>query len=1000
MPAMPAMPTPRRIFLSMVSDEFRACRALLTQDLERAGVDVATQEKWGTLGATTLAKLDTYLQACDAVIHVLGDALGHLPPAAAVDALLARYPGFVAHFSQHIGFGAKLLAGVSYTQWEAYLALFHQRPLHLYRPAAGAPREPGWVAHPPQQALQAEHWQRLCALGRDWGEFLNAERLSSHVLGDLNSLLPPRAATTVQVAPTRLTHSAAVLVGREAELALLDQAWSNPSTHVVVIRGKGGEGKTSLVAAWMAELACKGWRGAQRVLDWSFYSQGTKDQSSATADFFFDRVLSDLGDPDPKAGGPEDRAARLADLLNQQRTLLVLDGLEPLQHPPGPLHGALKDKGMAALLRALAARNTGLVVVTTRERVDEIQPFYDRTAIDLDLQFLSPLAGAQVLHNAGARRAGSASIAADDAELQAASGEVKGHALTLFLVGNYLLLIDDSGRRQGDIRQRHTMRLADAEHEYQNDSRRAYGHAFKAIEAYETWFAAGDESARLQLSVLRLLGLFDRPAKAAALAALRQPPIPGLTELWPGQTDRQWRITLARLQEIRLIDAAPDGSIDAHPLIREYFGQQLRSRQPQAFQAAHGRLFDHLCQSTPHRPDTLDGLQPLYQAVVHGCLAGRQQEACDKVYIDRILRGGGADGFYSRTKLGAIGADLGAEAAFFEQTWTRVSANLSEGDQAWLLSEAAFSLHALGRITEALEPMRAGLEKRIRQANWKNAANGAGNLSGLEVTLGRLGEAVADARRAIEFADRSGDAFKQMGLRTTAADALHQSGQAGQQDEARVLFATAEAMQHKRQPGFELLYSLQGFRYCDLILAPAERAAWAAALGSGSGALSGEVADALADAERRGNKMFDWRVAGDPLLDIALDHLTLARVALYRAALAGQPPAANANPHLAPALDSLRQAGQSDHLPKALLTAAHWQALAGDAAAARRHLDEAQQIAARGPMPLYLADVHLHRARLFGDPSELALALALIEKHGYGRRRAELGDARRAAQAW
>ena len=136
------------------------------------------------------------------------------------------------------------------------------------------------------------------------------------------------------------------------------------------------------------------------------------------------------------------------------------------------------------------------------------------------------------------------------------------------------------------------------------------------------------------------------------------------------------------------------------------------------------------------------------------------------------------------------------------------------------------------------------------------------------------------------------------------------------------------------------------------------------------------------------------------LLDIALDHLTLARVALYRAALASTPPAANANPHLAPALDGLRQAGRSDELPKALLTAAHWQALTGDAAAARRHLDEAQQIAERGPMPLYLADVHLHRARLFRDKSELALAQALIEQHGYGRRRAELGDALLAAQAW
>ena len=60
------------------------------------------------------------------------------------------------------------------------------------------------------------------------------------------------------------------------------------------------------------------------------------------------------------------------------------------------------------------------------------------------------------------------------------------------------------------------------------------------------------------------------------------------------------------------------------------------------------------------------------------------------------------------------------------------------------------------------------------------------------------------------------------------------------------------------------------------------------------------------------------------------------------------------------------------------------------------NLYEAQQIAERGPMPLYLADVHLHRARLFRDRGELAKARGLIEKHGSWRRREELQDAEAA----
>jgi hypothetical protein len=57
------------------------------------------------------------------------------------------------------------------------------------------------------------------------------------------------------------------------------------------------------------------------------------------------------------------------------------------------------------------------------------------------------------------------------------------------------------------------------------------------------------------------------------------------------------------------------------------------------------------------------------------------------------------------------------------------------------------------------------------------------------------------------------------------------------------------------------------------------------------------------------------------------------------------------------------------------------------------YLNEAETIAARGPMPLYLADVHLHRARLFGDRDELTKARTLIDRHQYGRRREELADA-------
>ena len=188
------------------------------------------------------------------------------------------------------------------------------------------------------------------------------------------------------------------------------------------------------------------------------------------------------------------------------------------------------------------------------------------------------------------------------------------------------------------------------------------------------------------------------------------PAIEGLTEPLVGLDDRQWAAVVARLEEIGLVkrDRSAGGptALDAHPLVREYSGGRMRREQPMAWQAAHRRLYEHLTSTTEHQPDTLAGLQPLYQAVAHGCLAGLHAEARRDVYRDRILRGTGSGGNYSTFKLGAIGADLGAVACFFDTPWTAVSPNLTPAAQAWLLNEAAFSLRALGRLTEALGGIR------------------------------------------------------------------------------------------------------------------------------------------------------------------------------------------------------------------------------------------------------------------------------------------------------
>ena len=294
---------------------------------------------------------------------------------------------------------------------------------------------------------------------------------------------------------------------------------------------------------------------------------------------------------------------------------------------------------------------------------------------------------------------------------------MKGHALTLEVVGGYLR--DAHG---GDIRKRDLIAFEEA------DAEEKGGHAFRAMAAYARWFEGEGEKGQRALAMLRLTGLFDRPADAGCLAALwRAPAIEGLTEALVDLSEAQRNMVLKRLEDAKLLTVARDAggallSIDAHPLLREYFARELRKTRPEAWQAAHRRLYEHLTTTTEDKQaPTLDDLQPLYQAVAHGCLAGLWQEVCDKVYRDRILRGTGSGGFYSTQKLGAFGADLGAVACFFDPPWRRVSPHLTPAAQAWLLNEAAFRLRALGRLAEAREPLQAALEMAVAQENWKDS---------------------------------------------------------------------------------------------------------------------------------------------------------------------------------------------------------------------------------------------------------------------------------------
>ncbi len=775
-------------------------------------------------------------------------------------------------------------------------------------------------------------------------------------------LVPPAAphwAQPEKVDIDRLPVTGAELFGRKKELDLLDQAWESGGIHVISFVAWGGVGKSTLVNKWIERMESDNFRGARAVYGWSFFSQGTSEKATS-ADAFISEALTWFGDADPKQGSPWDKGQRLAELVQREKTLLLLDGLEPLQSGMDYERGKVKDPALATLLTELAKKNPGLCVITTREIVADLVEF-ETTARSENLELLSPEAGRALLRVGGVR--------GTDAELEEATTSFGRHALALILLSTYLQ--DVPGHHISNA-----AKIPDVGVPVEKGK-----HPRRVIAAFEKRFGAGPE-----IEVLRILGLFDRPADSAEINALRSVlAIRGLTDHLVKLSEADWLKVLGKLRDLKLIAKeskhAAD-ALDAHPVLREHFGQQLKQNDLAAWREGNNRLFEHLKTSTKEFPDTIEEMMPLFSAVAHGCEAGRYQVALDEIYVRRIQRG---SEFFSINKLGAWGADLAVLTGFFDPPWGRPVTLLTEAAQLFVLGQAGFNLRAMGRLTEAVQPLQAALNGDVSAKDWTNAAVRACNLSELYQVMGEVSQSIQYAKKSVQWADRTGHVGERLIMKTVLAVALHRGGRVG---EAAALYQQAEEMQKTDQSQIPFLCSLQGYEYCDLLLS------------------QGKFQEVLSRAPRTlelGNR-------GKRLLDIALAHLSLGRAYLLQAQVDGTGDFGNAKANTNEAVAGLRKAGRSDHLPRGLLAQAELYRVTHDYARAARDLDEVISICARSGMRLYEADCHLGYARLYLAQGEKETdkataqgyrekareswekAKKMVEEMGYGRRTAEVKE--------
>ncbi len=596
------------------------------------------------------------------------------------------------------------------------------------------------------------------------------------------------------------------LFGRTKELSKLTRAWNNNKINIVVIKAMGGVGKTALLNEWLDGFNdSNDYYGAKKIHVYSFYSQGSVGGEQASADEFFEEALSDFGYKGDNNISARSKGLELAKLVSQNKALLVLDGLEPLQYPVDILNGEVIDKGLGTLLIQLADSNKGLCIVSSRRDVVEIKD--KPLVISNHLDRLETKDGAKLLTFIGVR--------GKQSELERAVDEMEGHALALNLLGSFVVNAYD-----GDIRQR------DKIPSIYNDPLNG-GHAKNVMLAYENHLKNTQE-----LHVLYLLALFSRPPTKDAFEILSKKLVGNtqskIGELFKRQDKQRLKFT-KKYQELPDVEKGyvfnnlrknyllNSEDLSLHPLVSEYFEERLKQKYFEVWQQSHRQLYRYY-KNIPEddKPKTLGELEPLFEAVIHGCAAGLYNEANYEVYQLRIQN---EYENHLSSKLGAYGIELTILSSFFKRHWDEPVEELDDAFKADILNGAGVCLRALGRYQEAELPIKVVLNWSEKQEFWDRASGNSGSLSTLQLIQGNISDALETAKRSLEFAEKIIDKDKCLQRRllshTTMAHTYHQLGD---MLSAKSHFLIAEGLQKKMQPDHPQLYSSWGFNYCNLLI--------------------------------------------------------------------------------------------------------------------------------------------------------------------------------------
>jgi hypothetical protein len=691
-----------QLFLSTVSAEFLSYRERLRHLLTRPDVEVKVQEDFIVTGDATLEMLDTYIQGCDGVIHLVGDMTGAMAKPQSVAAIAQRYPDLGSRFPL-----AKFLQpdgpSLSYTQWEAWLALWHGKKLYIATPSDGAPRDEKYRCEPEQQELQRAHLARLRGVARYPGmEFGGQEQLAVEVLRSFVLDLLVAAGLTRRPLTLPFASIGPLFKGRSALMDALEAAG-----RPLALIGQGGVGKTRLAIehAWHQIGRCNA------VL---LVSAGSAEALNRNLAALCKVSALDL----PEQTLTEEAAQRQAALHWLQANpgwLLILDNVDTTE----------AAAEVEALLPQLSG---GRVVITTRLRNWS-------AAVQLqEVEVLTPEDATAFLLERTADRRRQASDDRDTAEAIAV-GDFGGLALGLEQAGAYI-----SQRR---------LSLSDYRSQWQRNRETVLAWNDPRLTQYDrslaaTWFTSYQqvsESARALLRRLAWLSPEPIPESLLAVEVAGEPQ--GSGDGWEA---------ISQLESYSLLNRSAEApTFSVHRLVQEVgrlWQQQPDEREANELVSALGWLataFVGNPMDVRNWP-VLDPLAPHAKAV-----AGFADQAG---IMDPTARLIGAQGVLQFCKAAYSDAEplMRRALAIDEASYGSDHPNV-----ATALNNLAALLQATNRLAEAEPLMRRALaiDEASYGSDHPNVATDLNNLASLLQATNRLAEAEPLMRRALAIDEAS-----------------------------------------------------------------------------------------------------------------------------------------------------------------------------------------------------------------------------------------------------